>query len=151
MKCVTEWYVCCFMLFSFLLRRFVSGSCFYTPVGRCQIFFFAVDSASFSIRYSVFTFSNYIQFCSFKLFKLTVLSLFTCTQCCWPYTPVGSKSTCPLCTLPLFTSSLIIVPSRLFRTCEFFSSSTTMVPARATFCLAMRGLTTLVLLNVVHL
>ena len=77
MKCVTEWYVCCFHAF-----LFPSASvCFWvlllhTSRAVPNLFFFAVDSASFSIRYSVFTFSNYIQFCSFKLFKLTVFRFF---------------------------------------------------------------------------
>ena len=42
---VSERYVCCFMLFPFLLHA--SGSCSHTPVGRCQSF----------------TFFNSVQFC----------------------------------------------------------------------------------------
>ena len=38
----------------------------------------------------------------------------------------------------LFTSSLIIVPSRVFRMCGFFSSNTTMFPTRTTFCIEMK-------------
>ena len=52
---------------------------------------------------------------------------------------------------PLFTSSLVVVPSRILRMCGFLSSSTTTFPARTTFCIEMRGLTTLALLNVLHL
>ena len=52
---------------------------------------------------------------------------------------------------PLFTSSLITVPSRVFRMCGFISSSTTIFPARTTCCIEMRGLTTLALQNVMHL
>ena len=48
---------------------------------------------------------------------------------------------------PLFASSLIVVPSQMFRMRGFFSSSTTMFPARTTFCFEMRGLTTLALLK----
>ena len=51
---------------------------------------------------------------------------------------------------PLFTSSLIIVPSRMFRMYGFYSFSTTVFPARTTFCNEMRGLTTFALLNVMH-
>ena len=52
---------------------------------------------------------------------------------------------------PLFTSSLVVVRSRILRMCGFLSSSTTTFPARTTFCIEMRGLTTLALLNVMHL
>ena len=52
---------------------------------------------------------------------------------------------------PLFTSSLVVVPSRILRMWGFLSSSTTTFPARTTFCIEMRGLTTLALLNVLHL
>ena len=38
---------------------------------------------------------------------------------------------------PLFTSSLIIVPTRIFRMCGFFASTTTMFPTRTTFCIEM--------------
>ena len=78
-------------------------------------------------------------------------------QCCRPYRLVESGLTthCP-CQLktgpvssrqihmsivytPLFTSNLITVPSLVFRMCRFFSSSTTVFPARTTFCIEMRG------------
>ena len=52
---------------------------------------------------------------------------------------------------PLFTSSLVVVRSRILEMCGFLSSSTTTFPARTTFCIEMRGLTTLALLNVMHL
>ena len=51
--------MCCFVLFSFLLCRFVSGSCPHTPVWRCQVSF-AVNYVSFFIRHSVFSFFNSI-------------------------------------------------------------------------------------------
>ena len=41
----------------------------------------------------------------------------------------------------------ITVPSRMFRMCGFFSFSTIVFPARTTFCIEMRCLATLALLN----
>ena len=49
---------------------------------------------------------------------------------------------------PMFTSSLMIVPSRLF---GLFSSSTTTLPACTTFLIEIKGFTTLSLLNIMHL
>ena len=51
---------------------------------------------------------------------------------------------------PLFTSSLVVVRSRTLRLCGFVSSRTTTFPARNTFCIEMKSLTTLALLNVMH-
>ena len=134
---------------------FVSGSCSHTPVGRCQ-FFFTVNSISFFIGHFVFSLFNSIQFCSFNFFNFSVVCFITSTQCCRPYKLVESGLTthCPcqpkagpvssrqihmsIVHTPLFTSRLIIVPSRVFRMCGFFSSNTTMFPTRTTFCIEMK-------------
>ena len=52
---------------------------------------------------------------------------------------------------PLFASTLISVQSRVFRMCGSFSSSTTVFAARTTFCIELKSLTTLALLDVMHL
>ena len=106
------------------------------------------------------SFFNSIQFCFFTPSCFSVFCRYTSAQCCRPYRLVESGLTthCP-CQLttgpvssrqihmsivytPLFTSSLITIPSRMFRMCGFFSSSTTVFPARTTFCIEMKGLTT---------
>ena len=110
-----------------------------------------------------------IQFCLFISFNFFLSCCFTSAQCCGPYKLVESGLTthcpCQLKTRPvssrqihmsivytlLFTSSLTTVPSRVFRMCGIFSSSTTMFPARTTSCIEMRNLTTFALLNVIHL
>ena len=74
---VSEKHVCCFMFVSFLLCRFVSG-CSHTPVWSRQ-FFFAVNSFSFFIRHSVFSFFNSIQFCFLNSFQFFVFYFFTST------------------------------------------------------------------------
>ena len=96
------------------------------------------------------SFFNSTQFCSFNFFESTDFCCSTSTQC--RFSRLGERGLtthCP-CQLktgpvssrqiqmsivrtPLFASSFIIVPSREFRTCGFFSSSTTMIPAQANF------------------
>ena len=96
------------------------------------------------------SFFNSIQFCFLHFFQISVLCPFTPTQCCQPHKLVESGlityCPCQLKTGPvsqkqihmsivhtlLFTSSLIIVQSRIFRMCGFCSSSTTMFSARTT-------------------
>ena len=118
----------------------------------------AANSSSPSISFPshLTSFFNSIQFCLF-ISSHFFFCCFTSAQCCLPCRLVESGLTthCP-CQLktgpvssrqihmsivytPLFTSSLITVPSRVFRMCGFSSSSTTMFPARTTFCIEMRS------------
>ena len=97
-------------------RRFVSGPCPHTPVWRCQ-FFFTIKSVSSFLRHFVFSSFTSIQFLFLQHLPISCFLLFS-----------------PLHTL-LLTYILMIVPSRKFRMCGFFSSSTTMFPARTTFCI----------------
>ena len=85
---VSEQYVCCFMLFSLLPCRFVSGRCPHTPVWRCQVFF-AVNFG--------FCFFNSIHCCSFISFQFLFSAFCTSTQCCRPYKLVesGLPTYCP--------------------------------------------------------
>ena len=86
----------------------------------------------------------------------------TAAQCCWRFKFVESGLTAqcpfqlktghvltspPIVRTPLLTSSLIIVPSRMFRMCGFFSS---VFPGWTIFCIEMRSLATFALLNVMH-
>ena len=139
----------CVMLLSLPLCWFAPPD---SPIWRCQ-FFFTIDLSSFLISHLVASFFNTIQFCLFSSFRFSILCCLTSAQCCRPYKLVecGLTSHCP-CQLktgpvsskqihifivytPLFTSSLITVPSRVFRMCGFISSSTTIFPARTTFCI----------------
>ena len=70
---VSERYVSCFVIFSFLLCRFVSGPCPHTPVWRRQLFF-AVNSVSSSSF-------NSIQCRFLNLFQFSLFCSFTSTQC----------------------------------------------------------------------
>ena len=114
------------------------------PVGWCH-FSFTFNFISFFIRHSVFSFFNATQFCSFSFFKFTDVCFSISTQCCQSYKLVesGLTTNCPfpvsarqinishVYTL-LSASSLTVVPSRVFRKCGFFATTTTMFPARTT-------------------
>ena len=107
---------------------------------------------------------NSVQFCFFTPSCFFASCRHTSAQCCRPHTLVGSSLSLPAGNRTCFIKAnphvhrvhtvahvLITVPSRIFRMCGFFSSSTTAFPARTTFCIEMRGLTTFALLNVMHL
>ena len=76
-------------------------------------------------------FFHSIQFCFFT--RLTRLSNTHC-PCMLKTGPVPARQI-----HMSITSSLILVPSRVFRMCGFFSSSTTMFPARTTCWLVLNG------------
>ena len=160
---VSERYVCCFELLSFPSRRFASG-----PITRQSG---AANSSLPSISPPSHLTYHHVLFQLHSILSLHFVfsSCFISEQCCQPCKLVESDLTthCPcqlktgpvstrqihisiVCT-PVFTSSLITVPSRVFRVCGFLSSRTTMFPARTTICIEMRRLTTFALLNVVHL
>ena len=96
---VTERYVCCFMLFSFLLSQFVSGSCFHTPVGAVPVLLYRQHHLLLHLTLGVVLLQLrsilFLQALPIDCFLL----FFTSTQCCWPFKPAESKSTCPLCVL----------------------------------------------------
>ena len=100
----------------------------------------SISSPSSSDNLITFFF-NSIQFCLFTPSCFSVFCCFTSAQCCRPYRLVESGLTthcpCQLITGPVssrqthmsivytplfFTSSLIAVPSRVFRMCRFFST-----------------------------
>ena len=89
-----------------------------------------------------------IQFCSFTLclHLHTILPVLQASRKRFGHSlsPPAENWTCSLRRMhmsivhtPLFKSSLIVVPSRVFRMCGLCSSSTTMFPARTTFCIEM--------------
>ena len=136
---VSERYVCCFVLFSFLLCRFVSGPCLHTPVWRRQ-FFFAVNSVSSFLFNSIqFRFLNFFQFsvsCSLTHndadppYRLVESGLTTYCPCQLETGAVSSRQIhMSIVYNPLFASSLIIVPVWIL------SFSTTTFPARTIFCI----------------
>ena len=96
--------------------------------------------------------------CSAQLSSLSLLHGFVCdtraTHCPCQLTagPVASghihKS---MVYTPLFTSSLMTIPSRLFRVCGSYSSSTTTLPACTTFLIEIKGVTTFALHNFMHM
>ena len=163
---VSERHVCCYVLLSLsLCVGLFLGPALTRQSGAANSSSPSISSPSSSDNLITFFF-NSIQFCLFTPSCFSVFCCFTSAQCCRPYRLVESGLTthCP-CQLitgpvssrqthmsivytPLFTPSLIAVPSRVFRMCGFFS---TMFPVRTTFCIEMRGLTTFALLTVMHL
>ena len=80
-----------------------------------------------------------LQSHSILSYKLVESGLTTHCPCQLKTGPVSSRQIhMSIVYAPLFTSSLITVPSRMFRMCGFFSSSTTVFPARTTFGVEMR-------------
>ena len=120
---ISERYTCCFVHFSFLLCRSVSGSCPPTPVWLC------LNSYQIFIFWS-FTHTHCRQPC-----RLVESDLTTHCPCQLKTGPVSSVQIhMSIVYTTLFTSSLIVIPSRCFRMCGFFSSSTTTFSALTTFC-----------------
>ena len=133
---VAEWHVCCFEFFPLSCSWLVSWACSHSPV-CCSCFSF-----SFFICHRIFTFFQTVQLLLCITFSTSTAAhrpwsyRFACdtraTHCpCQLKTgPVSSRHThMSMVHTPLFTSSLMTVPSRLFRMCGFFSSSTTTLPA----------------------
>ena len=146
---VSERYVRCFVLFSFLLCRFVSESCFHTPslpfLLRRQFFLFlhltlrllllqlhSILFPQFSSHFLFFCFLTSTQCC--RPYRLVESGLPTCCPCQLKTGPASSKQIqMSIVFTPMFTTNLIIVPSRAFRMCDFFSPSTRALRARTTF------------------
>ena len=127
---VSEWYVSCFMLpspsvscwvlLSHAFRAYSSSPSIQSPS--------STDISSHSILFL----QLFPIFCSQIFLHLhNAASLTRLSKAVWPLCPCQLKL--KIVHAPLFTSSLITVPSGVFPMCGFFSSSTTMFPARTTF------------------
>ena len=166
---VSERHVRCFVLFPLLFVCLFRSPALSRQSGGANSPSSSTSSPASSDLPCSFSSSNSIQICFMNLFKLTDFCFSISTQCHRSHKLVESglaaHSPCQLKTGPVsskqihtstvhtpwLTSNSITVPSRVFRTCGFFSSSTTIFPARMTFCSDVRGVTTLALLNVLHL
>ena len=151
---IAERHVCCFMRFPFSCSRFVSWACSHSPVCS-SCFSFSFHSFSFFIGHRILTF-----FLTVQLLLCTTFLTFTAALRPWSYkfvcdtrathcpyqqktAPISSRHThMSMVYTSLFTSSLMTVPSRLFRMCGFLSSSTTTLPACPTFLIEINGFTT---------
>ena len=167
MQCVwpvSERDVCCFMFFSFFLGRFwwwflPSHASLALPVLQHQ--FYLLHHPTFRLLRLQLHWMLFLQplpnFCFPDFSPLhNAAGLTNLSKAMWPpmldTIPVSSwQSHMSIVHTPLFTSSLIVVASRVLRMCGFFLSGTTLFSTRTTFCIEMKGLTTLALLNDMHL
>ena len=144
---VSERYVCCFTFFPFFLRRLVSGCCTHTSVWRRQLSFTFNFVSCFSCH-RVFSFFNFSQFCSFNRLISDSPPLHTVAGLTSQSNGFGHSLSLPAenwtcfikanphvhCAHSVIHLQLHHRPSRVFRMCGFFSSST-MFPARVFFTL----------------